>query len=151
MEKQERIFQKLRRSGARLTKTRQACIRLFLAWPTPLSVAMILAALNKKAVRVNKTTVYRELARLEAIGLVEVVRLGDRTRYFELVKRGHHHHLICLGCDTVEDIELEDQSLVARAKQLGSKIRFSVATHSIEFYGYCVQCLTLPVSINESL
>ncbi len=151
MERQESIFQELRRSGARLTKTRRACIELFLARSTPLSVPTILSALHKKAVRVNKTTVYRELAQLEAIGLVEVVQLGDRKQYFELANRAHHHHLICLGCDTVEDVQLEDQSLVARAKELGGKLRFSVVTHSIEFYGYCAQCLSLPTSINEHL
>ncbi len=138
--KQE-ILSILRKQGMRLTRTRSILLDLFLENHQPLSALILKQALKKRGHDVNKTTVYRELERLEKVGILHSIRLQDRKQYFELVSRGHHHHLVCLECDQVLDIAFQDASLLKQAEVLSKKVNFLIATHAIEFYGKCRSCL----------
>lgn len=146
MEIQEKITTIIKKHGLRLTATRQAVLELFFRQHTPLSATKILGVLDEAALRVNKTTVYRELEKLVTLGILKSVSLKDRTQYYELASRHHHHHLICLECKRILDIDIPDETLVMRAEQLGKKVHFSVLSHSLEFYGHCTQCFTAPLS-----
>lgn len=141
MNNEDLLYREMRRHHLRLTKTRCAVAGVFLNVDTPLSAPQILAALAKKSLTVNKTTVYRELERLEKIGLVRGVWFQDRRRYYELAYQGHHHHFVCTLCDTITDMEINEASIVAMAERLGQKTGFFVASHVIEFYGQCASCM----------
>lgn len=145
MESDKNIINTLKQYGLRLTKTRQAVLQLFFQMHTPLSAMHVLRALEKNAVLVNKTTVYRELERLETAGIIFRIHLQDRREYYELHARPHHHHLVCLACERVEDVDIDDRWLIEKVATIGKKIHFSVLRHSLEFYGHCAQCLLMPV------
>jgi len=51
----------------------------------------------------------------------------------------HHHHLICLECDKVEDVELAND-LNEIEKRILQKNGFKIINHTLEFYGLCKQC-----------
>jgi len=140
--KQE-ILSIFRKQGMRMTQTRSLMLDLFLENHQPLSALTLKQALKKRGHEVNKTTVYRELERLEKAGILQSIRLQDRKQYFELANRGHHHHLVCLECDQVLDIAFQDASLLKQAETLSKKENFLIATHTIEFYGKCHSCLSL--------
>ncbi|OGI14262.1 MAG: hypothetical protein A3E38_03145 [Candidatus Moranbacteria bacterium RIFCSPHIGHO2_12_FULL_54_9] len=140
MKYREEIFAVLRFHKLRLTKTRQAVVELFVRNETPLSVPDILLALHKRQAGVNKTTVYRELERLQAIGVLEPVQLGDRKQYYELASRKHHHHLVCLQCERVEDIDMDEAVLFAEERKWSREKHFIILRHSLEFFGLCRQC-----------
>jgi Fur family ferric uptake transcriptional regulator len=139
--KQE-ILTTLKKHGLRLTKTRESLLGLFLENDHPLSAMSLKQGLKKRGHDVNKTTVYRELERLEQIGILQSMRLQDRKQYFELANRDHHHHLVCVECHQVLDIALQDTSLVKQVETLSKKFHFLISAHAIEFYGRCQACLT---------
>lgn len=141
MEYDQQILSILKQHGLRRTKTRQAVLGLFLGTHTPLSAERILRALAKMCLRVNKTTVYRELEKLAAAGLLQSVQLQDRKQYYELSARGHHHHLICTLCHGVTEVAINESAILAKAEELGRQAGFRVTTHAVEFYGHCAACL----------
>lgn len=126
--------------GLRFTKTRQALMELLSAGSTPLSVPQILSGLQKMGVVVNKTTVYRELDRLETLGIVGAVQLHERTKSYEIVSSLHHHHLVCIECKRVEDIDMDEEDLSVQVKQAAIEKQFTVLRHSLEFFGLCQKC-----------
>lgn len=127
-------------SRLRQTKARRAFIEIFSATHTPLSAVLILEALRKKSIEVNKTTVYRELERLEKLGIIHEVQMKDRKRFYELASRSHHHHLICMQCESVEDIDLSEKELVREERKITTEKKFMVIRHSLEFFGLCQKC-----------
>ena len=140
MEREQTILAILKEHKLRLTKTRRAMIALFLREHTPLSVPQILAELSAQMIRVNKTTVYRELETLETLSIVESVKLEDRKQYFELATRDHHHHFVCIECEEIEDVLLDECDLERQEGILARKNGFSVLRHSLEFFGLCKLC-----------
>lgn len=142
MNHQEKISSLLRQYHLRATKTRIAVLDLFFCDHTPLSAARILDELEAQMVRVNKTTVYRELETLETLGIIKSLILQDRKQYFELSTREHHHHFVCTVCQQITDIEIDEESLLERAERLGRKLGFHISNHAVEFYGQCSACLS---------
>ena len=140
MKNTEEVFTVLKAYHFRLTKKRKALIALFFQHETPLSAQDILAELKKNQITVNKTTVYRELERLQEVNIVSPVELGDRKRYYELTSRLHHHHLVCLQCERVEDVDMNEEKLFAEEKKVSHEKGFTVLRHSLEFCGLCKKC-----------
>lgn len=140
----EEVLDVLESYHLRLTKTRKALVALFFQYETPISVQDILYELQKVQITVNKTTVYRELRRLQEKGIVGVVSLGDRKQYYELASRGHHHHLICLQCERVDDVDMDEKRLFMEEKKVSREKGFTVLRHSLEFFGLCRNCHTSP-------
>lgn len=89
---------------------------------------------------VNKTTVYRELEQMQKLGMVESVQLGDRKQYYELTSRAHHHHLVCLSCERVEEVDVDETVLLKEEGKISQEKKFDLLRHSLEFFGVCLRC-----------
>lgn len=140
MKTDETILILLRENRLRLTKTRKALMELFLCNKPPLSVPEILSLLKKMRLGVNKTTVYRELERLQQAEIIAVVQLGGRKRHYELASRKHHHHLICVKCEHVEDVDVDEDDFLREKYKAIQERHFAVLRHSLEFFGLCKMC-----------
>lgn len=140
MEKTEELFAIWRSKGLRLTKTRKVFAELFSRSSTPLSVPDILCEFRVMRIAVNKTTVYRELERMQSLGILESRQFGDRKRYYELASREHHHHLVCLRCERVEDADVDEKELLAEERKVSREKNFAIVRHSLEFFGVCTRC-----------
>lgn len=123
----------------RLTQARRGLIALLTTSPAPLPVAQILQRLKRAGVAVDKTTVYRELAAWGKLGLVEKFRLADSEVSYEL-RRKHHHHLVCLNCEKVENITLDEKKLKKEEARARAEKKFLTLRHSLEFFGLCKTC-----------
>jgi Fe2+ or Zn2+ uptake regulation protein len=56
---------------------------------------------------------------------------------------GHHHHLVCVDCGAVEDIELPpslEKELEVLVGQVSKMSEFSASGHSLEVDGRCTRC-----------
>lgn len=133
------IIESLKAKGYRITKGRTAIVDALLQRDAPVSALELHALLKKKGLSVNTVTVYRELAVLEKEGHVHGEKFKDGTKRYCLESEGHHHHLICTGCDAVQDIEM-DHDLDAIEKKIGKEKAFTVQSHALEFYGLCAEC-----------
>ncbi len=141
--KTEDATDSLKRQGCRITACRRAMIEiLFGSDCRPMSVLDVEAALRTKKLRVDKSTVYRELSFLCERGLARMMELRGGQAYFEAVTGDHHHHLVCTKCKTVSEISAGN--LEASIRRFVNRIRkaerFVVADHRVEFFGLCRKC-----------
>lgn len=141
--KTDHILTTLKARGDRVTPARRLIIELFVKSEAPVSADLLRAALAKKKVIVNKTTVYRELDFLLASGFIRPVFLAGKSKYYELALADeHHHHVVCRDCGRVEDVEVEglEKLLGPLEKRLAKKIKFADVRHNLEFFGWCGTC-----------
>lgn len=133
------VLSQLRAEGFRVTAAREALVELFMSDMTPYSVPEIIEALERKGISVNKTTVYRELDFLTERGIIKEVRLDTDRAYYEFGLGSHHHHVKCIQCKDIVDVELQLQ-VEAEQKRIGKQHGFTILDHSIEFFGICSSC-----------
>lgn len=87
---------------------------------------------------VGRATVYRTLKLLVEQGVVCKVPLADGTPRYRLGGPYHHHHLVCVACGAVRDLDR------CAVEELASRVErgegFTLLGHRIEFYGLCSRC-----------
>lgn len=133
------IISNLRTKGFKITKVRLGIVEKFLNTSLPLSAGDLIEFFHSANMKVNKTTIYRELAFLLSENIIKEIEFGEGQKRYELEDFKHHHHLICLSCRKVEDIELKVDLEKEEARFLKQK-GFKVINHSLEFFGYCKDC-----------
>jgi Fe2+ or Zn2+ uptake regulation protein len=87
--------------------------------------------------KVNKTTVYRQIEKLLINGQILEVELGDGKKRYEINTESHHHHLVCKNCGKLEDIILNENVIL---NEVSKKTKFKIEKHSLEFFGLCEDC-----------
>lgn len=92
-----------------------------------------------KRLRVNKTTVYRQLERLIGLGEVQTVEFGDGKKRYEIKTDYHHHHLVCNNCSKATCFEVNND-LGVLEKRIRKDFSFKVSYHNLEFFGLCNNC-----------
>jgi Fur family ferric uptake transcriptional regulator len=136
------VEQRLHAHGVRYTKGRRAVVGALARSDGPQSAAELHGAIGPE---VPLSSLYRSLAVLEHAGIV-TPHFGAKglTRY-ELDEwlTGHHHHLICIECGSVEDVEIP-HAIESQLRQLvdaiGSLASFDPAKHELEIEGRCPRC-----------
>ncbi len=140
MQNNTNIISKLRAGGERITPIRTALVEILSKSHEPRTPQELLAALAQKGFKANKTTVYRQLETLRRFSIVHEVYFADRTKRYELVSEsGHHHHLVCLQCQRIEDVSFPTD-LAEQEKAILKNHKFKVLQHSLEFFGVCKAC-----------
>lgn len=141
---QERqIEDKLAETGVRYTRGRRHVVAALERVDGPRSAAELHREMGGE---VPVSSVYRTLAVLEEAGVVEPHHGARGITRYEMAEwlAGHHHHLVCIECGAVEDIELPEalevelERLVGQVSGLAS---FSAHGHSLEVDGLCARCL----------
>jgi Fe2+ or Zn2+ uptake regulation protein len=128
-----------RATAPKETKAHRAILRIFEQNNAPLSEIELRSKLSAQGVRVNKTTIYRQLAGLKERGEVREVDFGDGKKRFESNAGEHHHHLVCTKCNRVDDVRLQGE-LAHIEKTISKNKKFKIIDHSLEFFGLCVNC-----------
>jgi len=103
-----------------------------------ISAEEIYAQVIAKYPHVNISTVYRTLEMLKRLGLVTETDLGEgRVRYHPAGK-GHHHHLVCIECGAIIDL---DESVLSPVKDvLRKKYGFIADLRHLAIFGRCTKC-----------
>jgi Fe2+ or Zn2+ uptake regulation protein len=137
------VENRLQQHQVRYTTGRRAVINSLAGAPGPRSAAELHAEIGTS---VPLSSLYRSLTVLEEFGVVQP-HFGAKgiTRY-ELAEwlKGHHHHLICINCGSVDDIELPhpiEQQVRALVGDIGSMASFMPINHALEIEGRCGSCL----------
>ncbi len=95
--------------------------------------------------RLSQSSVYRNLAVLEEVGVIAKVVTHDEWARFELAEdlAGHHHHLICEQCGTVRDVQIPDaveSALDESLESLATINGFQLRQHRLDLLGICADC-----------
>ncbi len=136
----ENCIEKLGKQDVRRTKNREAILKALHEATGPLSPPDIVRACHNLGRQANKTTIYRELERMEKAGVVQKVMLSDRKQYFELSEQGHHHHLVCVKCEKIEDVSFQEAQFERQIQKLTFQKQFLILHHSLEIFGLCKTC-----------
>jgi Fe2+ or Zn2+ uptake regulation protein len=137
-----KVEERLRESSVRYTGGRREVVAALDRADGPRSAAEIHAELAGK---VPVSSVYRTLSVLEEAGVVAPHHSVKGITRYEIAEwlAGHHHHLVCIICGAVEDIELPKglesqlERLVGQVSQISA---FTSTGHSLEVDGLCTRC-----------
>jgi len=131
----ESIEQQLEEQGYRITPSRLAVVEAALEHSGHFSVDDILSRLPG----VGRATVFRTMKLLSQMGILCRVLLEDGSlRYRVSHRRDHHHHLVCVSCGSVEEL---DACIAAGAvDDLARSTGYAIEGHWLEFYGRCGPC-----------
>jgi Fe2+ or Zn2+ uptake regulation protein len=98
----------------------------------------------REARAVGRATVFRTMRLLTGLDIVCRVLLEDGSLRYRLSRRGHHHHLVCVSCDSVQD--LDECSVSDLVRELATATQYEIEGHWLEFYGRCAACRS-PVAV----
>lgn len=132
------FIDKLRDGGYKITPQRRAVINALQECGSFASARQVLDHVRITFPDMSLDTVYRNLSLLVDLGLVHEIHTKGRDGNVFEVSTGHHHHLICLGCGKAKCLDfcpIGDKD-IEKAQESGFKVTF----HSLDFYGYCVEC-----------
>ncbi len=120
--------------GKRMTLPRKLVVDALSKNEKPMTAQEIYSKMKNQ---VDLASVYRNLELLSKTNKVNQYEFGDGKKRYEMVKRDHHHHLICQNCGEVENIEMKEAELMEKVK---NKSGFKIERHSLEFFGLCANC-----------
>jgi Fur family ferric uptake transcriptional regulator len=89
------------------------------------------------ATTLQDTTIYRILQWLKDLALVSQTDMGAQGSVYELLIKPHHH-LICLACGTVT--ELDSSYLSSLRDRLAAELGFEARIDHMAIYGLCHDC-----------
>jgi Fe2+ or Zn2+ uptake regulation protein len=134
MSELESVILRLEELDHRITPSRVAVIAAVLAHSGHFSVEDIV----RQARAVGRATVFRTMRLLTDIDVVCRVLLEDGSLHYRVSRRGHHHHLVCVSCGNVQD--LDECAVGGLVRELAAATEYEIEGHWLEFYGRCAAC-----------
>ena len=114
---------------------------------TPQREATVLVLLENEKDHLSAEEIYflvkqkSPLEILTDLKVVDKVSFNDGLARYDLRKEGakhFHHHLLCLECGTIEEVE---EDLLGEVEQIvESRYHFLVKDHRLTFHGICQSC-----------
>ena len=135
----ENTLTNLKSAGHKITPVRSALISIFRKNTSPLSISELLEKLKSLNLKPNKTTVYREIDFLIKQNLISGVDFGEGKKRYEGSSGAHHHHIICVNCKKIKDVQMDRDLDLFNAK-IAKQAGYKPAGHSLEFFGLCPTC-----------
>ncbi len=137
-----RVGQRLAGAGVRYTKGRRLVVRALGRAGGPRSAAELHERLRPG---VPLSSLYRTLTVLAEAGVLARSHDGNGVALFELAEwlRGHHHHLVCVECGRVEDVDVGDEherTLTGVVLAVAAAGDLELTGHRIDIEGVCGEC-----------
>ncbi len=129
----------LNQEGMRLTHPRKVVMSILKDSSVPLSPQTIYQRCMEARDEIGLVSVYRTLEVLSELGLVRRVHGYDDCHGYVLASPGHHHHLVCRGCEkAIEFSGAED--LANLLNRIEEETGYQVDGHLLQLYGLCPEC-----------
>ena len=125
----------------RYTRVRRTLVSTLAAAGGPLSIPEIVEASDGLV----QSSVYRTVTELIGAGVVRRVNGVDDVGRFELAEdlAGHHHHLVCAACGSVEDVMPSarlERAMDEAARVIAEEQGYEVLGHQFDLVGTCPAC-----------
>ncbi len=135
----DELVQLIRSTDQRATPQRVMILSVLQQAENHLTADEVFQRLGPVSSALNRSTVYRTLAVLEAAGLVEGLDTGGGGRRFEhVLGHEHHDHMVCTVCAAI--VEFHDPLIEARQEAAAKQHGFTIERHSLRLYGTCKKC-----------
>ena len=129
------VVQQLQEQSYRITPSRLAVVKAVLDRSGHFSVDDIL----NRVPGVGRATVFRTIKLLSEMDMLCRVLLEDGSLRYRVSRRqGHHHHLVCVSCASVQELDacIDPEVLGDLARSTG----YEIEGHWLEFFGRCAAC-----------
>ncbi len=127
-----------RAAGRRLTPQRRLILAVLRESNEHLDAESLYDQAKIHDPNISLATVYRTLAVLKDMRLVEEHRLGGEHGHYERMRDKPHYHFTCLSCGKVIEF---DTPLVAQIQQeLSEREGMYVTGAHLHLSGYCARC-----------
>jgi Fur family ferric uptake transcriptional regulator len=135
----EEAIAALREAGHRVTAPARQVLGTLFAADGPLSAERIVDASRRGDAPLELTSVYRNLERLEQLGIVGHVHLGHGPGLYALTRDGDREYLVCDRCGRVTALEQDalDPVRATLERSFGHHARFS----HFAIHGHCEACM----------
>jgi Fur family ferric uptake transcriptional regulator len=132
----DEVFAALRASGHRVTTPCRLVVEALFAAGEPVSAQQI--ARDTGMPESDPSSVYRNLERLEALGVARHVHLGHGPSLYMLVGTGEREYLLCERCGRVRSVEPSELDPVRELieDRFGYRPRFG----HFPIVGLCAEC-----------
>ncbi|MBN1400812.1 MAG: transcriptional repressor, partial [Anaerolineae bacterium] len=131
----------LRAAGRRLTAQRRLILRALEEGGGHVDADALYMRVKARDPDISLATVYRTLALLKELGLVEEHRLGEDHGHYETVRDEPHYHFTCLRCGQVIEF---DAPLVAQIeRELSAREGLRIVSTHLHISGTCARCREL--------
>ncbi|PPL14493.1 MULTISPECIES: Fur family transcriptional regulator [Microterricola] len=129
---------RLRSAGLKVTAPRLAVLDAFPADPIHLSADEVYARVAPALPSTSLQAVYGVLAALVASGLLRKIEPAGSAARYEKRIGDNHHHLICRGCNAIEDVDC----VIGEAPCLtpSDTHGFRLQAADVTFWGLCPSC-----------
>jgi Fe2+ or Zn2+ uptake regulation protein len=121
---------------ARLTPQREAVLDAIEAIGKRFTLVEVYDRARQAEPGLGLATVYRTIDLLRRTGCVRPLATDDKPTYVRC-RPGHHHHLVCLDCGSVQETEL---CSAPDAGELERRYGFVSEAHELDVYGHCKRC-----------
>jgi Fur family ferric uptake transcriptional regulator len=147
MDKEEKIKEVARQkftdyltaNKCRKTPERYAILDLIYAEHEHFSMDTLYEAMNKQNFRVSRATLYNTMQLLLTCNLVVKHQFGQNISFYERAYSNEfHHHLICTGCNKVQEYKDAELKAIIQSKKIK---HFIPTNYNLYFYGLCSKCI----------
>ena len=132
------MLQALDQAGVRLTGQRRELAALIASRQGHFTAADLLADAEQRNLGIGRATVFRLLELLADQRLVERVDLPDGRHAYVPCEPSHHHHLVCVSCGAIS--EVDDCGIDAVTAEAARRSGFAIQSHRLELFGRCPRC-----------
>jgi Fur family transcriptional regulator, stress-responsive regulator len=134
------LVQRLRDRGWRLTAQRRVVAEVLSGDHVHLTADAVYSRAQLLLPEISLATVYNTLNELVDMGEVLEISTGDGPKRYDPNATAAHHHLYCVGCGALRDVNPEgtDRLAVPASQQHG----FELLDVDIVFRGRCPDCRT---------
>ncbi|WP_051427419.1 Fur family transcriptional regulator [Arthrobacter sp. H20] len=135
----EELKSSIRASGLKVTAPRVAVLEVLQHAPHS-SVEQVFAEVRKTLSGTSAQTIYGILASFTGAGLVRRFDPPDSPALFECRVGDNHHHLSCVGCGLIQDVDC----VIGQAPCLtpSDDSGFTIYSAEVTFNGLCRACQT---------
>ena len=131
-DKASRMSQALRDGGVRVTRQREALLRVL----TEADDHPDASELHRRAKDIDDTvslaTVYRTLSVLEREGVVQRLSFENGGARFEVADTAHHDHIVDL--DSGQIIEFQSDKIEQLQREIAAEMGYDIVHHRLELY-----------------
>jgi Fe2+ or Zn2+ uptake regulation protein len=139
--RQRGLAELAKQHGLRLTSQRRLIFSILESADTHLNAKQILEEARKRDPGIDQVTIYRNLAVLKKLGVVDeldLLHLRGDEHYYEARQTRAHSHVACLHCGKV--FEYYTPAMKQINQELEREVGFAVSFSRIEIGGYCAAC-----------
>lgn len=132
------LVQRLRDQGWRLTAQRRVVAEVLAGEHIHLTADEVFTRAQRVLPEISLATVYNTLNELVDMGEVVEISTGDGPKRYDPNTTASHHHLYCVGCGALRDVNPEgaDRLALRATEQHG----FEMLDVDIVFRGRCPDC-----------